>query len=414
MNRRKALFTTLASAALLPARLVAQTVRTARTLDDEPTGGFRRARNLPAGSVATRKDAAGELIDEEPAPKPHPADVGMPADFPVEPGQVFRGFDISKYTSLPHEATNPQDALVEWIFRRTGSGIWHGDRIAVLSAGRAQVRAYHTPKVLKQVEEVVERFVEAQPSDYIKLRVRFCAASDPKWRYLVGSRLAPVAAGPHGQQVWSVDVENAAFLRTQMQVNQGFKMLEDREIKMINGQTLNVAREADVDYIVGPQRDSAAGLGYQPGTAKLKEGIYLRVSPLYTFEGDAVDLALDLQAVTVKSKIATKILTRREIGPSDMTIEVPEVVETRLNRSIEGWKLGNTLLISAGIHPGILQSKAGWMKLGIPGTAPTRTEVLVFLDAEPVNVPPPRSNRARREDDDEDIPPARKTARRDT
>ncbi len=134
MNRRKALLTTLLTGALLPARLVAQTARAA----DDRGAGFRRAKT---GTLAARtKDDPGEPLEDEPIPKPHTEDIGMPADFPVEPGQVFRGFDISKYTSLPHEATNPQDSLVEWIFRRTGSGLWHGDRIAVLSAGRAQMR----------------------------------------------------------------------------------------------------------------------------------------------------------------------------------------------------------------------------------------------------------------------------------
>ncbi|MGA7499097.1 MAG: hypothetical protein WBX00_20395, partial [Isosphaeraceae bacterium] len=41
------------------------------------------------------------------------------------------------------------------------------------------------------------------------------------------------------------------------------------------------------------------------------------------------------------------------------------------------------LLITGGIHPGILDKKGGW--LGTPIGAPTSTEVLVFLDAETVS-----------------------------
>jgi hypothetical protein len=245
--------------------------------------GFRRAAARPAPARVAMDDE--QLIDddpryyggvddlppeeplgedEEPAASPtqsRPAvddaapTEAMPADFPTEPGQVFRTFDISRYTSLPHDSTNPQDALKEWIFRRTGSEIWHGDRIAVLSASRAQLRAYHSPKVLKQVEEVVERFTNAQPSDVIKIRVRFVSATDTRWRYAVMSRLIPIASGPQGQQVYSLDAEDAAMVRTQMQVYQGFKLLLDQERKLINGQTLYVARELPVDYVVGPQRD---------------------------------------------------------------------------------------------------------------------------------------------------------------
>jgi hypothetical protein len=406
--------------------------------DDATGSGFRRAKPKPAPARVARADEPEEpLVDDDPrfsskgadpdAPpaeeplgddepparsrsrparddEPASADA-LPADFPTEPGQVFRTFDISRYTSLPHDSSNPQDAIVEWIFRRTGSAIWHGDRVAVLGASRAQLRAYHSPKVLKQVEEYVERFTNAQPADVIKLRVRFVAASDTRWRYAVMSRLIPIASGPQGQQVYTLDAEDAAMVRTQMQVYQGFKLLLDQERKIINGQTLYVARELPVDYVVGPQRDSAVGLGFQPGTAKLTEGVFLRVSPLLTFEGDALDLALDLRANTVKSLVATKILTRREIGPADMSIDVPEVVESRLNQVINNWKIGQTLVITGGIHGGILQAKNGFMNMKIPGTVPTKTELLVFLDAEPVGVASPRAAKAK---DEEPAPAARR------
>ena len=147
------------------------------------------------------------------------------------------------------------------------------------------------------------------------------------------------------------------MVRTQMQVYQGFKLLVDQEVTMINGQTLTVAKELDIEYTSGPQRDSAVGLGYQPAIAKLKEGGTLRISPLLTYDGDGIDLALDLKVDTVQKLHPTKILTTREMGPVDMTIDVPEVAETRFNQTISNWKLGETLVMTAGIHPGVLQSK---------------------------------------------------------
>jgi hypothetical protein len=40
------------------------------------------------------------------------------------------------------------------------------------------------------------------------------------------------------------------------------------------------------------------------------------------------------------------------------------------------------LLISGGIQPGILQDKGGLFKMRIPGTVPTTTELLAFVDVE--------------------------------
>ena len=72
-------------------------------------------------------------------------------------------------------------------------------------------------------------------------------------------------------------------------------------------------------------------------------------------------------------------------APARWPIDVPEATQTRLDQTVKNWRLGQTLVISAGIHPGVLDKKGGWFNLPIPGTYPTGTEVLVFLDAETVS-----------------------------
>src|SRR5262249_36919206 len=101
----------------------------------------------------------------------------------------------------------------------------------------------------------------------------------------------------------------------------------------------------------------------------------------------------------------------------------PEVSQTHLDQTVKNWPLGQTLLITGGIHPGILDRKGGW--LGTPIGAPSSTEVLVFLDAETVARGKPRAST--RDTDDEadargdstvepaaDPPPRTKKARRAT
>jgi hypothetical protein len=374
MNRRTALFSTLLLGGLLPRGLPAQSPRS-RDRDD---GRGRR------GSGGTSR-VARRLDDDPPEPEPvapeSPEEEAEPADFPRQGGQAWRNFDISRYTGLPHsQATNdPQTALVDWIFRRTGSSPWHGEKIAVLSATRTRLRAFHTPKVLDQVAEMVERFTDAE-ADILSVRVRFVAAADPRWRYAVYSRLNSMGSGPHGQQIWSVKVEDTAFIMAQMGITQGFKPLYDQRVEMVNGQTLRIEQSVRQNYVAGLQRTSAVGLGFQPGTQPLVEGIELRLSPLLSYDGDALDAAIDLKATTIRKLHTTKVIAPREIGPAEMAIDVPEVSETRLNQTVLNWPLDQTLLISSGIHPGILQSKAGFLNLRIPGTVPTTTELLVFLD----------------------------------
>ena len=72
------------------------------------------------------------------------------------------------------------------------------------------------------------------------------------------------------------------------------------------------------------------------------------------------------------------MIVPRQIGPAEMDIDVPEVAYTRLNQTIPGWPIDKTLIISAGILPGIFMNKGGPLNLGL--MAPTQTELLVVLD----------------------------------
>ena len=373
MNRRKLLLISTLLGGLAPFRLLAQepskrastrSTKTRRNLDDVP----RTAR-------ANTKDDDGDPAE------PTAERDEVPASLQSEAGHQLRSIDISKYTGLPHKENNPQNSIVEWIFRRTTTAPWHGEKIAVLSAGRTKIRAYHNAKILDQVEEVIERFTDAQ-ADFLKLRVRFVAAGDTRWRYAVYKRLNLIGSGPQGQQIWSLKTDDAAMVLTQMQVWQGFRLIAEKQFEMINGQTLFMNTSSPRPYTGGLQRDSAVGQGFQPKTEELEEGVTLRLNPLLSYDGDNLDAAIELTANTVRSFHQTRVLAPREVGPGELRIDVPEVSESRLNQTVKAWPIGQTLLISAGIQPGILQAKGGLFNLKIPGTVPTSTELLVFIDVE--------------------------------
>jgi hypothetical protein len=399
MNRRKALWAGLVTGGLVPSALRAQEPGRARAGDGdlfpdfepEPTQAPRSRRDVdPFPPEDSAKPGHGFATDPEPiAPQDDP-----PADLPDEPGYTWLNRDISRYTSLAYDARTPrpQNDIVNWIFRRTGSEVWHGEKIAVLSASRAQIRAYHSRTWLREVDAIVQRFIDAT-ADILDVRVRFFAAQDPRWRYAVYSRLNRIGTGPHGQQIWTLTPESARLVESQLLVTPGFKALADRRFELVNGQTVTVETADKLDYFAGAQRESSVGLGYQPSVQNLNEGVTLRFSPLLNHEGDMLDAAVDLKAVTVKRLYRTRILARREIGPNDLAIDIPEVTETRLNLTVPNWPLGQTLLISGGITPGILQPKGGFLRL--PGTMPTDTELLVFLDVEPQREPPRAARRTR-------------------
>jgi hypothetical protein len=364
MNRRTALLLSMFLGGLAPRNLQAQGLgrRIAST----------RGPGLEPASPR-RNDPDDSVPDNDP-----------PAGFARELGYKWGKWDISRYTRVVTNQANPEKALIDWIFLRTGIAEWHGDRIAVLSAGRNQLVAYHSPEVLKQVEEIVERFTNPV-EDLLSVQVQFVAAVDTRWRYTVYSRLTYVGGGPQGQQIWTMSVEDAALVLSQMQIQQGFRKLAKERWDMYNGQTLTFKSFEDRNFTGGLQRESSTGLTFQPRPEKIVEGIVLKISPLLTFEGKAVDAKIDLTVNTVRSFHRTKVIAPREVGPSETSIDVPEATQTRLEQTVKNWPLNQTLVISAGIHPGILDRKSGLFNLPIPGTYPTGTEVLIFLDIETAN-----------------------------
>jgi hypothetical protein len=363
MNRRTALLLSMLLGGLVPASLQAQS----------------SPRRVANSRDRTLQPVARERSDSDDTG----SDSELPSSIPREPGFELRKWDISPYTRLVTTDPNPQKALIDWIFLRTGPSEWHGDRIAVLSANRSRLVAYQSTEVLKQVEEIVDRFINAT-DDVLSLKVQFVAAVDTRWRYTMVSYLTRVGAGPQGQQIWTMRRDDAMLVLSHMQMQQGFRVLAKRGVEMINGQTLTVRTSDTRSYAGSLQRDLTSGLAFQPRPEKLEEGIVLRISPLLNFDGNGVDAKLDLTVNTVRSFHRTKVIAPREIGPAETSIDVPEATQTRLEQTIKNWPLGQTLVISSGIHPGILDKKSGWFNLPIPGTYPTGTEVLVFLDIETV------------------------------
>ncbi len=346
----------------------------------KPASRGRRVSNGEADAPPRRARPRPDEAETDAGPESGPVP-SVPADFPTQAGFEWKSFPIAGYTALDPNGSSPQTAIVDWIFRRTKPGPWHGDKIAVLCASRSRIKAYNSPKVLKQVADVVEQFVDAQ-FDILSIRVRFLAASDPRWRYAVHTRLTLKSTGPQGQQIWQAALSDAEMVITQMSVMQGFRPIGDKKVDVLNGQTLRFERLDDKPFAGGVVRDGAVGLGYQPKVENLKEGIVLKLSPLLSMDGDTLDAAVEVTTNVVRKLHPVKVLGPREIGTGEVSLDVPEASETRLNQTVDRWALGQALIISTGIQPGILMEKGGLFNMKIPGTVPSSTELLVVVTVE--------------------------------
>ncbi len=386
MNRRTALLSSLFLGGLLPASLRAQERGTRRIANRDQS-----RRPAPAA-------------DDADAPE-----LAIPPGLKGESGFEIKRWPIDRYTSIPTTVKGPPEkAIIDWILLRTGLSEWHGDHMAMLYANRKELVAYNSPEVIKQINEIVERFTNpADGIDTLKVQVQYIAAVDPRWRYTVYPRLTYVGGGPQGQQIWTMTSREAALVLTQMQIQQGFRQLAKEGIEMINGQTVSISTLERRNFVGGLAPEPGGGIAFQPRTDKIDEGIILKLSPLLTFEGTAVDAKIDLTVNMVRMLHRTKVIAPRgEIGSAETTIDVPDSTQTHLEQTVRNWRLDQSLMISCGVHPNILDKKGGLFNLPIPGMGPAATEILVFLDIETLDSRRTARGRsratARRRSDDEE------------
>lgn len=348
------------------------------------SGGWltRRARTQDVDAL----DPAFQEPDEGPIDA-RPRRGGVSTTIPDEPGHEFRTFNLTPYTRLRHDVTAPQAAVIDWILRRTRNSSWFGERVTSLSADKTELRVYHEPRIIRQVAEIVDRFTNAV-ENYLSIRVRFIVATNPNWRYAVFNRLNPIAAGPQGQQVWTLDKEEAIQILTQFQIDQGFQIVGGKQLEIVNGQSTLVETTLKRTYAAGIQPETGgenAGQSPNPNTGNVRtltEGVSLKISPLLRFEGDDIELHMDLRASSIKSFFRARVIGPRRGGAPEVNIEVPEVVSTWMETTIPRWPIDQALLISAGILPGILRNRSG--VLNALGFANNNTELLVLLEARPV------------------------------
>ena len=97
---------------------------------------------------------------------------------PNEHGQVWREYDISPYTGRVRDAAKPEQAVIDWVLRDTGTEVWFAEPLGILSANRTTLRVYHTPEMQQQVREVVERLV-ATGAESHTLGVKLATVGSP-------------------------------------------------------------------------------------------------------------------------------------------------------------------------------------------------------------------------------------------
>jgi hypothetical protein len=133
-------------------------------------------------------------------------DASSPQFLPYGDGQKWKEYDLSDYTSQLTDVPKPEQAIVDWILRETGTEIWFSEPLGFMSASRQTLRVYHVPAVQDRVQEVVARFVD-NPSDQYVMGVRLITVSNPNWRASGLHLLRSVPVQSPGVDAWLITKE---------------------------------------------------------------------------------------------------------------------------------------------------------------------------------------------------------------
>ena len=304
---------------------------------------------------------------------------------PNEHGQVWREYDISPYSLRVRDVAKPEQAIVDWILRETGTEVWFAEPLGILNASSTTLRVYHTPEMQERVRGIVERFVGGDAETHA-LGVRLITVGSPNWRVRALSLLKPVDVKSPGVEAWLLSRENAASLFEQLKVRADFREHSAPRIDIANGQSQTLARKDARPYTRGIQlRKDFPFYDLIPG--KVDEGYSLQISPLMSLDGQTMEAAVTCSVDQVEKLVPLAVDVPVGGQTQRVQIQVPQVASWRLSERFR-WPTSEVLLLSCGVVATPAPGATGvWSMLSAPlGLAGNRADALLMVEHRPPSV----------------------------
>jgi hypothetical protein len=298
---------------------------------------------------------------------------------PTNRGQVWREYDIRPYTSKVTTTEKPEQAIVDWVLRETGTDVWFTDAVCVLNADRDTLRVYHTPEVQRLVADIVDRFVLSQAEAY-SLGLKLVTIGSPNWRAKFHTMLRPVTVQSPGVEAWLLSKEHATYLSAELSKRTDYRELNAPSVGVQNGQSQTVAQTKLRSYVRGVRMKEAYPF-YDTENGQIDEGYSLQVSPLFTADSSAMDLVLKCHIDQLEKLVPVTLeIPQGQAAPARVNIQVPQVVSWRLHERFR-WPADQVLLLSCGVVATPTGEKMS--PLGIPGLGlgAARADALLFIES---------------------------------
>ena len=273
---------------------------------------------------------------------------GAAPNLPNDAGQYWKTYDLRPYTKELKTVDRPQQAIVDWVLRETGTDVWFTDPFGVLNADRNTLRVYHNKQMQEIVSRIHERFVNGTTETQL-YGLRVMAVGNPNWRTRTQALMRSVRAQSPGVHAYLLSKENAALLMATLRGRSDFRELSAVDMVVHNGQSQVLEKVRGRNYVSDYKPVQAAFPPYMPETGELQEGYRLQLSPLLSLDRREVDLVVKCNIDQVE-KLSNVNLDLPLVGGQTYAaqIHVPQVASWRLHERFR-WPSDQVLLLSCGV-----------------------------------------------------------------
>ncbi|WP_237607282.1 hypothetical protein [Roseimaritima sediminicola] len=303
---------------------------------------------------------------------------------PQESGQQYRQYDLRPYTGYLTKHDRPEQAIVDWVLRETGTDVWFTEPFGFLNANRDRLSVYHTPEMHSVVADVVDRFI-AGTTDPQVFGLRVMTVGNPNWRSRMHPMMQHVTVQSPGVQAWLLTKENAAMVVSMLRQRTDTREVQAVDVITYNGQTEKLASMRGRNFVrnIRPSVNPLAWPPYEPETGEVQEGYQLEFSPLLSRDGASIDCVIEANIDQVDKLLPVDLDLPLPSGQTHRArIEVPQVVSWRLHERFR-WPSDMVLLLSCGVvaSPDRPQSSVPLLNLErLTGQTAGRADALLFVE----------------------------------
>jgi hypothetical protein len=297
---------------------------------------------------------------------------------PNDGGQVWREYDLTPYTSKVTGVDKPEQAVIDWVLRETGTEVWFGAPLGILSADKTTLRVYHTPEIQEAVKGIYDRFM-ATSAAANRLSIRVVTISNPNWRSRAVALLKPIDVKSAGVEAWLATHDNAVLLSNELRKRADYRERAAPVVDIPNGQTYPLGLTQPRQYMRSVRPNPQAPQGFEPELATLNEGYSLEISPLTSVDGRSLDVVVKCNVDQVEKMIEVPLDIPAPLGQTQrMSIQVPQLVSWRLHERFR-WPSDQVLILSCGVVATPTNDKAAMPLLG-PLVTKNRADALLIIE----------------------------------